>query len=454
MKFVTVIMAAGKGTRMKSELPKVLFKACGKPMIDWVIDSCEGDSRPVAVVGHKKELVIEKIKDRADYVVQDEQKGTGHAVSMAMEYLKANEDGYTIVLAGDMPLIKRETIDKLKEMAMDGNDGIVLTAKVDNPFGYGRIIRDENGKFAEIVEEKDATDEQRKVNEINSSVYCIRTKLLIDCLGKLGCDNAAGEYYLTDVIKMLSGDYKIVTLCTDFDECLGVNSKAQLAVASEILRARINQKHMENGVIIIDPKTAYIEPTVQIGSDAVIYPNNILEGDTVIEAEAVILQGNRIADSFVGKGATVQSSVLTQASVGENTTVGPFAYLRPKSKVGANCRIGDFVEVKNSSIDDGTKVSHLTYVGDSDVGKGVNIGCGVVFVNYDGINKHRSVVEDNCFIGCNTNLVSPVKLGHGAYVAAGTTVTEDVESGALCIGRSRQTVKTNWNNKWKEEKDK
>ena len=454
MNFTTVIMAAGKGTRMKSELPKVLFKACGKPMINWVIDACATDIKPVVIVGHKKELVIAEIEGRADYAVQLEQKGTGHAVSMAMDHLKANINGYTVILAGDMPLITKDTIDKMKVMAMGGNDGIVLTAKVDNPFGYGRIIHDENGRFVEIVEENDATDEQKKVNEINSSVYCIRTDLLIDCLGKLGCNNAAGEYYLTDVIKMLSGDYKIVTLCTSFEECLGVNSKVQLAVAEEILRKRINNRHMENGVIIIDPSTAYIEDSVKIEADAVIYPNNIIEGNTVIEKDAVILQGNRIADSFVGQGATVQSSVLTEAQVGANTTVGPFAYLRPKSRIGENCRIGDFVEVKNSSIEDGTKVSHLTYVGDSDVGKGVNIGCGVVFVNYDGINKHRSIVEDNCFIGCNTNLISPVRLGHGAYVAAGTTVTEDVQSGALCIGRSRQTVKTNWNNKWKEEKDK
>lgn len=454
MEFVTVIMAAGKGTRMKSELPKVLFKACGKPMIDWVLEACSAKNRPIVVVGHKKEDVIARIKGRADYVVQDEQKGTGHAVSMAMDYLKNNADGYTIVLAGDMPLITKDTINKLKEMAKSGYDGIVLTAKVDNPFGYGRIVRDESGRFMEIVEEKDANCEQRKINEINSSVYCIRTKLLIECLGKLGCDNAAGEYYLTDVIKILSSDYKISTLCTSFEECLGVNSKAQLAAASEVLRIRINNRHMENGVIIIDPNTTYIEDTVRIGADSTIYPNNILEGNTVIEEECVILQGNRIADSYIAKGATIQSSVITEAKVGENTTVGPFAYLRPKSVVGADCRIGDFVEVKNSSIDDGTKVSHLTYVGDSDVGKGVNIGCGVVFVNYDGINKHRSKVEDNCFIGCNTNLISPVKLGHGAYVAAGTTVTEDVESGALCIGRSRQTVKTDWNNKWKKERDK
>lgn len=454
MDFVTVIMAAGKGTRMKSELPKVLFKACGKPMVSWVIDACGKDSQPVVVVGHKKEQVIAEIEGKAKWVVQDEQKGTGHAVSMAMDYLKENIDGYTIVLAGDMPLIKAQTIDRIKAMAMEGYDGIVLTAKVDNPFGYGRIVHDENGKFVEIVEEKDATDEQRKINEINSSVYCIRTKLLVDCLGNLGCNNAAGEYYLTDVIKMLSSDYKIATLCVSFEECLGVNSKAQLAVASEILRKRINEMHMANGVIIMDPNTTYIEDTVEIGADALIYPNNILEGKTVIEGGAILLQNNRIADSYVAEGATVQSSVLTEAKVGANTTVGPFAYLRPKSVVGENCRIGDFVEVKNSNIDNGTKVSHLTYVGDSDVGKGVNIGCGVVFVNYDGIGKHRSVVEDNCFIGCNTNLVSPVKLGHGAYVAAGTTVTEDVESGALCIGRSRQTVKTDWDNKWKKERDK
>lgn len=454
MDFLTVIMAAGKGTRMKSELPKVLFKACGKPMIHWVIDACEGQNRPVAVVGHKRELVISEIKDRADWVIQEEQKGTGHAVLMAEDYLKKHIDGYTIVIAGDMPLVTKQTIDKMKSVAQDGYDGIVLTAKTDNPFGYGRIVKDENGKFLEIVEEKDASDEQKQINEVNSSVYCIRTRLLMDCLTRIGCDNAAGEYYLTDVIKMLSHDYRIDTLCISFEECLGVNSKVQLAQASKILRARINKRHMDAGVIIMDPDTAYIEDGVTIGADAVIYPNNILEGNTVIEQGAEILQGNRIANSHIGSNAVIQASVVTDAKVGSGTTVGPYAYLRPKTFIGNDCRIGDFVEVKNSNIDDGTKVSHLTYIGDSDFGKGINVGCGVVVVNYDGLKKHRSVVEDNCFIGCNTNLISPVKLGHGAYVAAGSTVTDDVPDGALCIARSRQTVKTDWNNKWKDERDK
>lgn len=454
MDFLTIIMAAGKGTRMKSELPKVLFKACGKPMVDWVIDACQETSRPVVVVGHKKEEVVAQISNRADYVFQEEQKGTGHAVLTAKEYLEKNINGYTIVLAGDMPLIKGETIDKIKEMAKSGYDGIVLTAKVDDPFGYGRIIYDGDGNFAEIVEEKDATIQQRCVNEINSSVYCIKTDLLLKCLNNLGCNNAAGEYYLTDVIKMLSGEYKISTLCVDGEECLGVNSKVQLAQATKILRKRINEKHMENGVIIIDPDTAYIEDGVKIGADAIIYPNNIFEGNTVIEAGAEILSGNRIADSIIGQGAVIQASVIINARVGANTTVGPYAYLRPDSNIGEDCRIGDFVEVKNSSIGDGTKVSHLSYIGDSDLGEGINVGCGVVFVNYDGLHKNRSVVEDNCFIGCNTNLISPVKLGHGAYIAAGSTVTDDVPSGALCIARARQTVKTDWNNKWKEERDK
>lgn len=454
MDFLTLIMAAGKGTRMKSETPKVLFKACGKCMVEWVLEASQSENKSVVIVGHKKEDVMAKLGDRAVYAVQEEQKGTGHAVFMAKEYLEQHRSGYAVILAGDMPLITKETIDKLKEVAMD-NDAVVLTAKVDNPFGYGRIIKDEKGNLLAIVEQKDATEEQKLVNEINSSVYCIKIDLLLDCLDKIGCNNAAGEYYLTDCIQMLSkAGKKVTTLCVDFDECLGVNSKAQLAVASKILRQRINEKLMNEGVIMIDPDSTYIEDTVTIGTDTVIYPNNVIEGNTVIGSNCTLYQGSRILNSVIGDNVTIESSVLTDAKVGEGTTVGPFAYLRPKSNIGDHCRIGDFVEVKNSNIGDGTKVSHLTYIGDGDVGSGVNVGCGVVFVNYDGINKNRTVVEDNCFIGCNTNLISPVKVEHGAYIAAGSTVTDDVPSGALCIARERQTNKLNWKNKWKEARDK
>ncbi len=451
MEFLTIIMAAGKGTRMKSDTPKVLFKACGKPMVEWVIKAC-GTNAPIVIVGHKKEDVMAQVGSEASFAVQEEQKGTGHAVLMAKKYLEQNKDSYSIILAGDMPLIKSETIDALKDMAINGAKAVVLTAKVEDPFGYGRIIKNENGDVVKIVEQKDANEEELLVNEINSSVYCIKTDLLLSCLDKIGCDNAAGEYYLTDVVKLIAKDYEVKAHCVDFEECLGVNSKAQLAVAGEILRNRINKKLMDSGVIMIDPKSTYIEDTVTIGRDTVVYPNNIIEGNSKIGSDCILYQGSRITDSEIGDGTVIDNCVICEAKVGDNTTVGPFAYLRPKSHIGNECRIGDFVEVKNSFIDDKSKVSHLTYVGDSDVGKGVNIGCGVVFVNYDGTSKHRSKVGDDCFIGCNTNLISPVKLDDGAYTAAGSTITKDVPKGALAIAREKQVNKENWNNKWFAER--
>lgn len=442
--FLTIIMAAGEGSRMKSDIPKVLHKANGKSMIDWVIKTV-GNEKPTVVVGFKREKVMDYLGDRVNYVIQQEQKGTGHAVMMAKEELEKHKEGYALILAGDMPLIKPETIDQMKQMTNEGCDAIVMTAKIDNPFGYGRILHDAKGDVIGIVEEKDATNEQRQIKEINSSVYCIKIDGLLECLDELSCNNAAGEYYLTDCIKLLSNKKrKVVSLEADFDQCLGVNTKAQLAQASAILRNRINTEHMLSGAIILDPSNTYIEDDVEIGRDTVVYPGNIIGSGSKIGSNCELLPGNRLEKSIIGDNCKVETSVIVEASVGNNTTVGPNAYLRPNSHIGKDCRIGDFVEIKNSTIGDETKISHLTYVGDSDVGKEVNIGCGVVFVNYDGTEKYRSVIEDNCFIGCNTNIVSPVHVGKGAYTAAGTTVTKDVPAYAMAIGRSRQENKENW----------
>lgn len=440
-----IILAAGEGKRMRSALPKVLHSLCGRTLAQWVLEAVRPvDSRPLMVVGHGREAVMEALKDSARYVVQSEQRGTGHAVMMAREHIEPGSA--VLVVAGDMPLLRPETLVALTEsLARDEYEAVVLTAQADDPTGYGRVLRDAQGRVTGIVEHRDATVAQRAVREINTSVYGFRGDALLSCLDRLTCDNDQGEYYLTDVIGLLAeGGRKVGAMSCSQQEAMGINDRAQLAVAGEILRRRINEDHMRAGVTLLDPASTYIDAGTVIGPDTVVYPGNILEGGTRVGAGCTLYANNRIRDSRVGDGATVESSVLLEAEVGGGTTVGPFAYLRPGARIGRGCRVGDFVEVKNAAIGDGTKVSHLTYVGDADVGSGVNVGCGVVFVNYDGHGKHRTTVGDHAFIGCNTNLVAPVSVGEGAYTAAGSTITEDVPGDALAIARCRQTVKEDW----------
>ncbi|MBC8529966.1 bifunctional UDP-N-acetylglucosamine diphosphorylase/glucosamine-1-phosphate N-acetyltransferase GlmU [Christensenellaceae bacterium NSJ-44] len=444
----TLIMAAGAGTRMKSELPKVLHKVCGRSLVEWVLCAAGevSDEKPVAIIGHGAEQVRAHLEGRAQFAVQAERKGTGHAVMMARDYI-ADGKGYTLILAGDMPLIGGETLRALCQQTQDAGAAVtLLTAKLSDPTGYGRVLRDGEGNVKGIVEQKDATPEQLAVCEVNASVYCFETEKLLWALNRIDDNNAQHEYYLTDTIGLLVADgQKVAAYCTDdFTQCMGVNTRAQLAEAGEILRRRINHAWMVAGVTILDPNATYIDAQVRIGVDTVIYPGNILEGETVIGSGCTLLQNNRISGSRVGDGAQVQSSVLLDCAVGAHTQVGPFAYLRPKANVGQGCRVGDFVELKNANIGDGTKISHLTYVGDSDVGERVNLGCGVVFVNYDGQVKQRCTVGNDAFIGCNVNLVAPVKVEDGAYIAAGSTITEDVPGDALAIARCRQTVKAGW----------
>lgn len=447
--FVSVILAAGMGTRMKSETPKVLHKVCGKQLCKWVIDaSCEADD-VLLVVGHKADMVKEQIGDTVKYALQAEQKGTGHAVMQASDFIGAH-NGYVVILNGDTPLVTAETIKQAIEYhESNGNCATVITAKLDNPFGYGRIIRDENKNVKKIVEQKDATDEEKAVDEVNSGMYVFNADKLVYALSKLTPNNAQGEYYLTDTLEILLADGGKVGafVIADNDEIRGINDRVQLSEAERIMRSRINEKHMRNGVTMSMPETIYIEGDVEIGSDTIIEQNVILKGNTKIGKNAVIGAGSRIDNSIVHDGADILSSVLVDAEVGEGTHVGPFAYMRPNSKVGKNVKVGDFVEIKNSTIDDGTKISHLTYIGDSDVGKNVNFGCGTVTVNYDGKKKYRTTIGDNSFIGCNTNLVSPVTVENGAYIAAGSTITDDVPEKSLAIARARQVVKDNWSDR-------
>lgn len=444
---IAIILAAGEGKRMKSNLSKVVHKVLGKTIIKRVCDAVynAGIKKCIVVVGHKEEQVREELGDLVTYVLQKEQLGTGHAVMQAKEYLK--DAKHVVVLSGDAPLITANTIKNTIEKSVHNHESAtIISADFDEPDGYGRIKRSKSGEVIGIVEHKDATEEEREIIEINSSMYCFDAKALHDALGKIKNNNSQKEYYLTDVIEiMIKEGLKVDTYKVDENyEISGINDRIQLASANAIAKALCNEKHMKNGVTIIDPNTTYIDETVEIGKDTVIYPGNILEGKTKIGENCVLGQNNRIIDSEISDNVDIMSSVVKESKIGHGTHVGPFAYLRPNSVVGENARIGDFVELKNSNIGNNTKVSHLTYVGDSDVGSEVNFGCGTVTVNYDGINKTRTTIGNKAFIGCNTNLIAPVKLGDGAYTAAGTTVTDDVPENALVIGRARQEIKEGW----------
>ncbi len=442
-----IILAAGEGKRMKSKLPKVLHRVCGKPMVQHVIDAVKGAGveQLVVVVGHKADEVKACLSDDIYTAYQKEQLGTGHAVMCAENFLK-DKEGTVIILAGDAPLITEDTISKvLKYHESNGYAATILTADAENPEGLGRIIRDGSGNVERIVEHKDASEEERKVKEVNSANYCFNIKVLLEMLGKLDNKNAQGEYYLTDTIELIrKSGRKVGAYKTSFTEFMAVNSKVQLYEADKAMRKRILYGLMEEGVTIIDPETVHIGTDVKVARDTVIYPGVILEGKTEIGEDCIIGQNTRIVDSVIDSAVKIQSSVIMDSHIMEGAQIGPFAYVRPESTIGKHARIGDFVEIKKSYIGDGTKVSHLTYIGDATVGKECNFGCGTVFVNYDGDGKHRTIVGDHVFVGCNTNLIAPVEVGDNSYIAAGSTITDNVPEEALAIARARQVNKDGW----------
>ena len=442
-----LILAAGQGTRIKSDLPKVLHKACGKEMVNHVIDTLrKADITDInVIIGKGSELVKEKTSSReVSYSLQAEQLGTGHAVKCAIDFLK-DKKGTVAIFCGDAPLIKEETVVSLfEEHNLNNNTATLLTSILDDATGYGRIIRDGN-EVLKIVEHKDCNEEELKVTEMNAGVYCFDIEKLLEALNKLSNNNSQGEYYLTDVIGILKSEgEKVGAVVIDFEETLGVNSRTQLAQVEGILRKRINAKHMDNGVTLIDPNNTYIGADVIIGKDTIIYPGNVLEGNTVIGERCMLYPNSRINNSNIENDVEIQSSVILDSKVGEKTTVGPFAYIRPDSVIGSHVRIGDFVEIKKSVIGNNTKVSHLTYVGDAEVGENCNFGCGTVTVNYDGKNKNKTIIGNNSFVGCNTNLISPVKVEDNAYIAAGSTITDDVKSGELAVARAKQRNIAGW----------
>ena len=440
-----IILAAGKGTRMKSKLYKVLHPVSGQPMVEHIINrvSETNPDQIITIVGHGAEQVKAQLGERSEYALQAEQLGTGHAVLQAASFLQGKE-GTTLVISGDTPLLTTETLNNLFEYHQGKNaSATILTAQAEDPTGYGRIIRDHIGIVEKIVEQKDTTPEEALVQEINTGTYCFDNQALFEALNKVGTDNAQGEYYLTDIIEILKDAGKTVAAyqTEDFDESMGVNDRIALAKANELMRQRINKMHMVNGVSFVDPATTYIDAGVEIGSDTVIEAGVQLQGKTVIGSDCVIGAHSRIVDSVIEDHVVVEHSVIEKSLVKSHADVGPFAHLRPKAEIGEGVHIGNFVEVKNAEIGKNTKVGHLTYVGDATLGEEINVGCGVGFVNYDGKNKHRTTIGDHSFIGSNANIIAPVEIAKNTSVAAGSTITEDIPEYAMAIARARQVNK-------------
>jgi bifunctional UDP-N-acetylglucosamine pyrophosphorylase/glucosamine-1-phosphate N-acetyltransferase len=442
-----LILAAGEGTRMKSALPKVAHRILGAPLVRYVVDAARaaGCDRIVVVTGHGAETV-ERLVDGERCVRQEKQLGTGHAVMSASDAL-TGLTGSLVVLSGDSPLLRAETIRRLVDAReISGAAAVVLTTVLEDPTGYGRIVRDADGRLEAIVEHKDLTADQLSITETNTGTYCFDAAVLFGHLARLGNENSQGEYYLTDMIALLRAEGLAVTdiAAAESTETLGVNSRVQLAEAAKVMQARINNEHMLAGVTMTDPNLVWIAPSVKIGRDVVLEPMTFLLGSTTVADGCAIGPDARITDSRIAREAVVDSSVVTGAVVGVGATVGPRAYLRPGTVLDARARVGTSVEIKNTTIGEGSKVPHLSYIGDATVGKGVNIGAGTITCNYDGAEKHRTVIGDGAFVGSDTMLVAPVTIGEGAITGAGSAIAKDVPAGALGIERCEQKNVDGW----------
>ena len=450
-----VILAAGKGTRMKSELPKVLHPVAGRALLDRVMATARA-LRPATVtlvVGHGADRVKAHVgaSSGVQFVVQEPQLGTGHALLQTEPVLRGRS-GNVVLLSGDVPLLTSHTLQGLVDThAEAGAAATVLTAVVDRPYGYGRIVRNQ-GRITRIVEERDATPAQREIREINSGIYAFALEPLFEALGSINSENAQGEYYLPDLVSIYRKQKRTVTTFTipSAVEIRGINSRTELAEVGKMVRQQKNEELMAAGVTIIDPATTYIDTDVEVGADTVIHPCVFLERGTKIGVACEIHAGTRIANSTVGDRVLVRNhSVITDSTVDDGACIGPFAHLRPGADVGENAHVGNFVELKKTTLGAGSKANHLAYLGDSTIGENVNVGAGTITCNYDGTAKHATTIEDGAFVGSNSTLVAPVTIGRGAYIAAGSAVTQDVPAGALGIGRGRQENKPGWAEKRK-----
>ncbi len=450
----TIILAAGKGTRMKSDLVKVLHPILGLPMLSYSVELSLNEvkaEKTVVVVGHQADRIQEMFKNfKIDFALQNEQLGTGHAVLQALPFLRSFS-GTVLILCGDVPLVKVGTLRSFIDSYQKDESALsVLTAVVEKPLGYGRILRNSEGWVEKIVEEKDASEEERKIREINTGIFCVRANFLTQSLKEVGKENAQGEYYLTDLVEIAKkkGLKCSAHIAPDPLEVMGINTRVDLAIAIERLREEKLKSLMFSGVTVLDPKTTYVDRIVEVGKDTVLYPNCHLQGTTKIGERCVIEPGAKITDSIIGDDVTIRSnSVITESKIEEGVSIGPFAHLRPLSEVKAKAKIGNFVEVKKSIIGRGSKANHLTYIGDSLVGEDVNVGAGAITCNYDGLEKHQTIIGDRVFVGSNVELVAPVKIGNGSSIGAGTTITKDVPEGALAISRVKQKNIKGWNRK-------
>ncbi len=436
---LSIILAAGKGSRMKSNIPKVLHKVNGKPMVQKIMETTSNFGDILLVLGHKKDEIIQKFPD-VNYIFQEEQLGTANAIKISKDKF-SNYDSI-LVAYGDGPLLSTKTIKQMKEKFESENlDCLILTCLLDNPTGYGRILKNDTNKVIDIIEENEATNEIKKINEINVGVYIFKTKSLLDIIDKIDNKNTKNEYYLTDAIKLLNDKgYVCDSLqLSDKNEMLGINSKSQLAQVSNILRLQKLEQLMDNGTIIIDPNSTYIEDEVSIGVDTVIYPNTIITGNTTIGDNCVIYS-SRIEDSKIANDVKIDNSVIEQSIIYDKVTIGPFAHLRKGSVLKEKVHIGNFVETKNSTLEYGVKSGHLTYLGDTTIGKNTNIGAGTITCNYDGVNKNKTHIGENSFIGSNSIFVAPIQIGNNVLTAAGSVITKNVDDDKLVFGRAKQVI--------------
>ncbi|NLO88801.1 MAG: bifunctional UDP-N-acetylglucosamine diphosphorylase/glucosamine-1-phosphate N-acetyltransferase GlmU [Clostridia bacterium] len=451
-----VILAAGLGKRMRSKYPKVLHPVGGRPMLQHVLGAAEkaGVDEILVVLGHGRDIILDEF-EHIPYVVQEQQLGTGHALYQCRDALKSHVE-HVLVLCGDVPLIKPETLKELMDHHIEsGSYATILTAELPNPKGYGRIIRDDTGNVKGIVEHRDASPEELEIKEVNSGTYVFKRKELFEALDRIDTQNAQGEYYLTDVIGILFNEGKTVSavMTEDPTEIMGINDRIQLAEAERIMRRRKNEELMLYGVTILDSETTRIDSGVKIAPDTIIYPFTIIEGNTEIGEDCRIGPFTTIVDCVIGKDTMIKNSVILESRIGSHCKVGPFAHIRPGTVLEDYVKVGDFVEIKKSKIGEGSKVPHLSYVGDAEVEEKVNIGAGTITCNYDGEKKWKTFIDEGAFIGSNTSLVAPVRIGKRAFVAAGSTITRDVPGEALAIARKKQENIEGWVRKRKKKDD-